>query len=333
MEPDQSGSETPHASFGGVAGGDPAEDAPATAIDPAGADAAAAAGDPATTATIEDVSEPVETSAVAATLVPGDAIPASRDAAATRRRGALGYLLAAAAGVAVTIAAFVGSGTVPLGSSPTPSPEPTFAVTAASVGLSTAPVTIEVWADYQCPYCRVFTHGIEPTLLRDYAATGRALVTFRDFAFLGQESVDAAVAARCAGRQGRFWTYHDLLYESQGAENQGAFARPTLDSLATFAALDATAFDACLVDPAVTREVAAETEAGKGFGITSTPTLRITGPGGTKLVKGLTQPNVIAAAIESVAKPAPSGSPAPSGPASPAASGPSQAPGSASPSN
>lgn len=332
MERDEPGIETSRVGVGGGTGGDPAADAPVTAIDPAEDGVTWATGDSTPIATIDDAADPVATSAVGATIVPGEAVNAPRDAA-PRRRGALGYLLAAAAGAAVTIAAFVGSGTVPLGPSPAPSPEPTFAVTAASVGLSSAPVTIEVWADYQCPYCGVFTHGIEPTLLRDYAASGRALVTFRDFAFLGQESIDAAVAARCAGREGRFWTYHDLLYASQGGENQGAFARSNLDSLATFAALDRTAFDACLVDPAVALEVTAETETGRGLGITSTPTLRITGPGGARLVKGISQPSAIAAAVEAVAKPAPSGSPAASGSASPAATDASHSAGSASPSN
>lgn len=237
-----------------------------------------------------------------------------------------GYVLAALAGVALTVVAFVGSGIASLGPSPTPSAESTYAVTGPSVGVASAPVTIEVWADYQCPYCGIFTHGIEPTLLRDYAATGRALVAFRDFAFLGQESIDAAVAARCAGREGRYWTYHDLLYTSQRGENQGAFARQNLDSLATFAGLDKATFDTCLADPAVARDVAAETQAGRGLGIESTPTLRITGPGGTKLVKGITKPEDIAAtiaAVATVAPPTPPGGPTRSG-----GPGPSGSPGS-----
>lgn len=251
---------------------------------------------------------------------------AARTPVGRRRRGlaVLGYVAAAILGAAVIAVAFVASGAATFG--PSPSPAPTFSATGATVGVPGSPVAIEIWADYQCPYCGLFAHGIEPTLFRDYAATGRATVTFRDFAFLGQESIDAAVAARCAGRQGKFWTYHDLLYASQNGENQGAFGRATLDALADFAGLDKTAFDTCLGDATVAKAVADEKIAGDGFGVTSTPTIRITGPGGTKLLKGVAQPSAIAAAVDAVATAAPSGS-APSGgsPAASASTGPTPA--------
>ena len=242
---------------------------------------------------------------------------------------AAGYLLAAAGGIALTLAVLVGSGSISIGPTPTPSPEPTFAMSGASVGVASAPVTIEVWADFQCPFCGVFTHGIEPTLLREYAANGSAVVRFRDFAFLGQESIDAAVAARCADRRGRFWRYHDLLFASQQGENQGAFGRQNLVQLAAFAGLDQQAFGTCLDDPDVAGAVTAETTEGRSLGVESTPTLRIVGPGGARFVKGISTPDAIAEAIAKAASPAPSGSPAGGGPsptASPARSGPAQTP-------
>ena len=123
------------------------------------------------------------------------------------------------------------------------------------------------------------------------AVTGKARIDYRDFAFLGQESTDAAVAARCADREGLFWRYHDLLFASQSGENQGAFARDRLLGLATFAGVaDTAAFTACLDDPAVARQVAAETEEGRSYGIDSTPTIRIIGPGPTQLLNGVTDP-------------------------------------------
>jgi protein-disulfide isomerase len=260
---------------------------------------------------LEDGSEAVPTAAVAVPVgvehgsAAGDRSPAPAGRGAI---GLLGYLVAAIAGAAIVAVAFIGSGAASLGPGPTPSPEPTFAMSDASVGVAGAPVTIEIWADYQCPYCGLFTHGIEPSILRDYAATGRAIVTFRDYAFLGQESIDAAVAARCADRQGAFWTYHDLLFASQSGENRGAFARGNLDKLAAFAGLDTAAFATCMSDATVSKAIADEKTVGEGLGITSTPTVRITGPGGEQLLKGIVQPATIAAAVDQVAKPAPSGS-------------------------
>ncbi len=201
----------------------------------------------------------------------------------------------------------------------------TLPISGTSLGLASAPVTIEVWADYQCPYCSAQAHAVEPTIIREQVATGVARMTFRDFAILGQESIDAAVAARCADAQGRFWSYHDLLYASQQGENKGGFARESLVGLARFAGLDQVAFSTCLDDPLIARAVAAETVVGEGYGVKSTPTLRISGPGGTVLIAGVKDVKTIVAAIEQVAKP--SASPAASTGPSPAASAMPSAPG------
>ena len=96
------------------------------------------------------------------------------------------------------------------------------------------------------------------SLERAFVLPGTVRVIFRDFAFLGQESTDAAVAARCAGRQdpGAYWRYHDLLFAAQQGENQGTFTRANLVTFAGLAALDATSFTACLDDPSVAKAVA-----------------------------------------------------------------------------
>ncbi len=209
------------------------------------------------------------------------------------------------------------------GPTPTPAASPT-AVTALpvdgmSLGLASALVTIEIWADYQCPYCGLQAHGIEPSIVRDHVATGVARLVFRDFAFLGRESTDAAVAARCAEAQGRFWDYHDLLFASQRGENQGAFVRQSLLGLGRFAGLDEAAFGACLDDPAIAKAVADETAAGRGHGIESTPTLRISGPGGTVLLTGVKDATAVSGAVLRAAAPAasPAGSAAPGASATP----------------
>jgi protein-disulfide isomerase len=185
-------------------------------------------------------------------------------------------------------------------------------------------VTIEVWADYQCPYCRLQAIAFGGSMERAYVLPGTARIVSRDFAFLGQESIDAAVAARCAGRQdpGAYWRYHDLLFASQQGENKGTFKRENLVTLAGIAALDATVFTACLDDPAVAKAVADETAQGRALGIESTPTLRVSGPGGTRIVPGFSAGwSTISDAVAAVAAPAPAASPAPGGSSAPGASG------------
>jgi len=250
---------------------------------------------------------------------PPTADPGSFEPPATVGRGrgpavALGYLAAALAG-----ALLLGGSLVALGGagraapSPSPTPPPNIA-SGSSLGSAAAPVTIEVWADYQCPYCRLETIVFGGSMERTYVLPGLARIVYRDFAFLGQESIDAAVAARCAGRQdpGAYWRYHDLLFASQQGENQGTFARANLLTLAGIAALDPTTFSACLDDPAVAKAVADETAQGRTAGVVSTPTLRVSGPGGTKLLAGLSSSwSTISDAIAAVSTAAPAGSPGP----------------------
>src|SRR5206468_891933 len=73
------------------------------------------------------------------------------------------------------------------------------------LGVATAPLTLTVWSDFQCPACQAFAKLIEPSLISDYVDTGRLLLVYRDHPIIGPESVAAASAARCADQQGRFW--------------------------------------------------------------------------------------------------------------------------------
>jgi protein-disulfide isomerase len=275
-------------------------------------------------------------------LVPTEGVVPVGPPPATPRPGlgpsvALGYLAAALAGALILgggLVAFGGVGRV--APSPSPSPTPTLAPTPTpppnaadgpSLGSVAAPVTIEIWADYQCPYCRLEAMVFGGSMERAYVLPGLARIVYRDFAFLGPESVDAAVAARCAGRQdsGAYWRYHDLLFASQQGENQGTFKRENLVALAGIAALDAGAFTACLDDPAVAKAVADETARGRAAGIQSTPTLRVSGPGGTKTLAGIgaswsTISDAVAAVTTALPEsPAPGGSPPAAGSGSPAA--------------
>jgi protein-disulfide isomerase len=253
----------------------------------------------------------------------------------------VGYLAAGLVGVALTVAALLATGSLELGfaASTTPSPSepaaasadpsssadpgnPTPATEGRVQGDPDAAVTIEIWADFQCPFCGLSAKGVEPEVVRQYAGSGQAQVVFRDFAFLGEESFDSAVAARCAGDQGRFWHFHDLLFASQQGENQGAFARERLLNLASFAGLEPEAFEACLDDPAIRTEVEAETAEGREVGIVSTPTWRLVGPGGAIIVTGLKPLADVEAAFEQASDPnfSPEPSPSPSPEPSPSPS-------------
>jgi protein-disulfide isomerase len=243
---------------------------------------------------------------------------------------ALGHVAAALVGALLLGGSLVAFGVVGRAApSPSPSPSPAPSATLAptptpppiaadgpSLGSAAAPVTIEVWADFQCPFCKLLAMAFGGSMERAYVLPGIARIVSRDFAFLGQESIDAAVAARCAGAQdpGAYWRYHDLLFASQEGENKGTFKRQNLATLARVAGVDPTPFTACLDDPAVAEAVAAETAQGRALGIDSTPTLRISGPGGTRILAGFGAGwSTIRDAIAAVSAPAPGVSPEPSG--------------------
>jgi protein-disulfide isomerase len=111
-----------------------------------------------------------------------------------------------------------------------------------------------------------------PRLDQDYLATGKARLLFKNFAFLGQESVSAAEAAACASEQGKFWEYHNTLFENQKGENKGAFKADNLKRFAQEIGLDEVAFNTCFDEGKYKAEVVAERSEAQRRGVNSVPT-------------------------------------------------------------
>ncbi len=102
-------------------------------------------------------------------------------------------------------------------------------------------------------------------------------IEWRDFPYLGQESVNAALAAQAAQEQGKFWEYRDLLYDNQGPRNSGAFSEENLISLAQEADLDTEQFEESLTSgkhEAVVNEVFREAQ---DSGVQDTPSFAVNG--------------------------------------------------------
>lgn len=146
-----------------------------------------------------------------------------------------------------------------------------------ALGRPDAPVVISEWGDFQCPYCRAYTLNTEPSLVRQYVDSGRVRVEWHDFAYLGPESELAARAARAAGRQGRFWQYHDALYRQQGRENSGTVTDTSLLATARSVRLDLARFQRDYADPAIAKQVSDDRELGVALGVTGVPSFVIGG--------------------------------------------------------
>lgn len=117
-------------------------------------------------------------------------------------------------------------------------------------GNPDAQVTLVIYSDFQCKYCRQYWRDTEPQLERDYIQAGKISYTFKYFPVIDQDRIGeshwAAYAAECANDQGRFWDYADKLFAEWGGENSGWFTRDHLKQYAADLKLDLTAFNQCL---------------------------------------------------------------------------------------
>ncbi len=170
-----------------------------------------------------------------------------------------------------------------------------------SLGKTTAPVKLDEWEDFQCPYCDEYTLNVEPHLVSQYVTNGQLEITYHDFSFIGAESVSAAIAARCAGDQGQFWAYMEYLFSNQGSENGGTFNQTFFDRVADQLGLNRATFDTCLSDPSISSAVQAETNQGQQLGIKGTPTFFLDG----KQYSGGLDLSSISAAIDTALQSAP----------------------------
>jgi len=150
------------------------------------------------------------------------------------------------------------------------------------LGNPNAKLTIVEFADFQCPFCGKFHKEVYPTIKSKYIDTGKVKFVYLDFAFLGQESLDASEASRCAGEQGKFWEYHDEIYNNQKSENQGAFNSTVLKKFATNVGLDMARFNECTADTRYDKSIADEQLLAKKYGVNGTPGFLI----GKQTVKG-----------------------------------------------
>jgi protein-disulfide isomerase len=171
-----------------------------------------------------------------------------------------------------------------------------------TLGSSAAPVTLEVYEDFQCPICARYSLTEEPLLVGQYVTPGTLRIVHHDIAILGRggnddESKLAATGAACAVEQGKYWDYAHWVYMNQDGENQGGFRRERLTAIAEAAGLDGTAFNTCLDSASAIQEVTDVTAQATGLGINSTPTMYI----GDQQIVGLKSAAELGALIEAAA--------------------------------
>ena len=153
---------------------------------------------------------------------------------------------------------------------------------AASKGSADAKVTIVEFSDYECPFCARYVRDTLPQIARDYVDTGKVRYVFRNLPLesINKNAFKAAVAAGCAGDQGKGWAMHDQLFA-----NQTALDAPALIGHGKAIGLDAARFEQCLSSDAAAPRVRQDQADAQKAGASSTPTffVAVTTPGDSKV--------------------------------------------------
>lgn len=140
---------------------------------------------------------------------------------------------------------------------------------APRLGPENAPIRLVEFADYQCPYCERMVPVIKK-LREEYG--DKISVYYKDLPLpMHAQAEKAAEAARCAGKEGKYWEYHDLLFSGAG------LAVAQLKAFAGQLKLDQAKFDQCLDSGSEAKAVQSDYNEGKQLGLSGTPSFFLNG--------------------------------------------------------
>ncbi len=172
-----------------------------------------------------------------------------------------------------------------------------------TMGDPNAPITIQEFADFQCPFCERFHNETEPLLKQYYIDTGKVHFVFRSMGnFVSDniargrgtpattESRDAAMAAYCAGDQDKFWDMQAHIFANALGEDVGSFTDRRLKEIAETAGLNMDEFNSCYDSEKYLDRVQQDFEDGQASGVNGTPgfvvSYEVNGETKTKLIEG-----------------------------------------------
>jgi protein-disulfide isomerase len=145
-------------------------------------------------------------------------------------------------------------------------------------GPATAPVSLVVYGDFQCPYCKAEAEIVRKNVAQTYGETVR--VVFKDFPLeqIHPWARAGSVAGRCVYKQDakKFWDFHDWIYAGQ-ADVSVENLTEKVTKWATDNGLNAAQFSTCVATKATDAEVLANLQEGRSLGINATPTSFLNG--------------------------------------------------------
>jgi protein-disulfide isomerase len=156
-----------------------------------------------------------------------------------------------------------------------------------TLGKPSAPVSLIIYEDPQCPFCRNWNVETLPTVLDQFVRTGKIKLVYRGVVIIGPDSVRGLRAVYAAEKQNKLWNLADALYEHQGVENSGWITNRVILAAATEVGANGQAILTGMGSAAVDADlVLAQTQA-KADKLQGTPTFIIERPP-PALAQGLT---------------------------------------------
>ncbi len=174
------------------------------------------------------------------------------------------------------------------------------------LGDPDAPVTLTIFVDLQCHFCRIFAERVEPSLVDRYARPGKVRLVLRNLAFLGPESRKTARMAGAVGLQDHLWQFTNLLLATPQDESSGDITDAVLRGAAeAIPRIDVGRAVADSGSNAVTAQLVAAQREAEEFGIHAAPTFLLGKTGATPRVLKIEHltPEVFARAIDELLSP------------------------------
>ena len=144
-----------------------------------------------------------------------------------------------------------------------------------TIGFTNAQVSIVEFGDYQCTFCYKFHQNTLNDIKTEYIDTGKANYVYRDFPLNGASSILAAEATYCANEQGKYWEYHNILYNNWAGENTGWINTDSLEGFGAEINLNISEFNRCLNTHKYYQMIIDNENYAKQIGINATPTFLI----------------------------------------------------------
>lgn len=173
-------------------------------------------------------------------------------------------------------------------------------VAAADKGRIAGDANAKTWlivaSDFQCPFCKQWHDESYKAIVDEYVRTGKIKVAYVNYP-LGQHqnAEPTAEAAMCASAQGKFWQYHDALFQTQDHWETMPSPAAVLDSIAGAVGLDKAAWKKCVDSGKMKPLIAADRDRAAKAGVQSTPTFML----GDRLMLGSQRLEVMRAALDS----------------------------------